>query len=231
MLNEQFKVKEHQLKQECMNEINNLTKDNESLMQNNQSLLSEISKLKNSTIQLKAESNNKEKEYSAQLSIKAKENNGLNARIEEMTEINKQIELSSFDKCNYKDEKINMLQTDMNKMIYDSKAKDNQLEDMEFSINEVKQQNGALKNKIKTISNKCSFKDQIIEQMKLQKDKLLYEIELKEKDKVEYMEINKRDNEQYQQLEKEKRMLETHNKELKISLTQTNDQIKKNEYH
>lgn len=230
LLTKKFSEREDEIKNELLNEINKLTKQNEDLRTENEKYKYDISMMKINVDNLNSLIDDKDSDYQSTLNKKEKEIKRLTEEINDNKSKYKNIEDLMHKKDSIADNEIAKLQEAKESLLEELTQKRDKEYDLESQVKDLMhlQESLTLENQENKIT--LSNKDVIIEQLKSQIDELHKditnkenEIELIEQDKQKtYQEYNNHLNATI----KEKNEIENENNSLRQDLISANETIK-----
>lgn len=230
LLTKKFSEREDEIKNELLNEINKLTKQNEDLRTENEKYKYDISMMKINVDNLNSLIDDKDSDYQSTLNKKEKEIKRLTEEINDNKSKYKNIEDLMRKKDSIADNEIAKLQEAKESLLEELTQKRDKEYDLEAQVKDLMhlQESLTLENQENKIT--LSNKDVIIEQLKSQIDELHKditnkenEIELIEQDKQKtYQEYNNHLNATL----KEKNEIENENSALRQDLISANETIK-----
>lgn len=230
LLTKKFSEREDEIKNDLLNEINKLTKQNEDLRTENEKYKYDISMMKINVDNLNSLIDDKDSDYQSTLNKKEKEIKRLTEEINDNKSKYKNIEDLMHKKDSIADNEIAKLQEAKESLLEELTQKRDKEYDLESQVKDLMhlQESLTLENQENKIT--LSNKDVIIEQLKSQIDELHKditnkenEIELIEQDKQKtYQEYNNHLNATI----KEKNEIENENNSLRQDLISANETIK-----
>ena len=230
LLTKKFSEREDEIKNELLNEINKLTKQNEDLRTENEKYKYDISMMKINVDNLNSLIDDKDSDYQSTLNKKEKEIKRLTEEINDNKSKYKNIENLMRKKDSIADNEIAKLQEAKESLLEELTQKRDKEYDLESQVKDLMhlQESLTLENQENKIT--LSNKDVIIEQLKSQIDELHKDITNKENE-IELIEQDKQKtyqeyNDHLNTTMKEKNEIENENNALRQDLISANETIK-----
>ena len=230
LLTKKFSEREDEIKNELLNEINKLTKQNEDLRTENEKYKYDISMMKINVDNLNSLIDDKDSDYQSTLNKKEKEIKRLTEEINDNKSKYKNIENLMRKKDSIADNEIAKLQEAKESLLEELTQKRDKEYDLESQVKDLMhlQESLTLENQENKIT--LSNKDVIIEQLKSQIDELHKDITNKENE-IELIEQDKQKtyqeyNDHLNTTIKEKNEIENENNALRQDLISANETIK-----
>ena len=230
LLTKKFSEREDEIKNELLNEINKLTKQNEDLRTENEKYKYDISMMKINVDNLNSLIDDKDSDYQSTLNKKEKEIKRLTEEINDNKSKYKNIENLMRKKDSIADNEIAKLQETKESLLEELTQKRDKEYDLESQVKDLMhlQESLTLENQENKIT--LSNKDVIIEQLKSQIDELHKDITNKENE-IELIEQDKQKtyqeyNDHLNTTIKEKNEIENENNALRQDLISANETIK-----
>lgn len=230
LLTKKFSEREDEIKNELLNEINKLTKQNEDLRTENEKYKYDISMMKINVDNLNSLIDDKDSDYQSTLNKKEKEIKRLTEEINDNKSKYKNIEDLMRKKDSIADNEISKLQEAKESLLEELTQKRDKEYDLESQVKDLMhlQESLTLENQENKIT--LSNKDVIIEQLKSQIDELHKDITNKENE-IELIEQDKQKtyqeyNDHLNTTMKEKNEIENENNALRQDLISANETIK-----
>ena len=230
LLTKKFSEREDEIKNELLNEINKLTKQNEDLRTENEKYKYDISMMKINVDNLNSLIDDKDSDYQSTLNKKEKEIKRLTEEINDNKSKYKNIENLMRKKDSIADNEIAKLQEAKESLLEELTQKRDKEYDLESQVKDLMhlQESLTLENQENKIT--LSNKDVIIEQLKSQIDELHKDITNKENE-IELIEQDKQKtyqeyNDHLNTTMKEKNEIENENNALRKDIISANETIK-----